>query len=186
MSRTRLVMSLVLAWQRCPSVSPNPAVRDFDGCGRSSSRDDSCRRFTSHHKSFLYQCDPVSPRFPPLGIAYLAGIGDLATCPNATMLGSTASEPAASPWIANLGKFLLFECWREKLYENRNPFFTFGGSGAPCTLLDVPLTMAYAECLRTTALGHRPFDGACRDSLARSLGARERGQRHWQGARGGA
>ena len=109
MSRTRLVMSLVLAGQRCPSVSPNPAVRDFDGCGRSSSRDDSCRRFTSHHKSFLYQCDPVSPRFPPLGIAYLAGIGDLATCPNATMLGSTASEPAAPLWIANLGKFLLFE-----------------------------------------------------------------------------
>ncbi len=78
MSRTRLVMSLVLAGQRCPSVSPNPAVRDFDGCGRSSSRDDACRRFTSHHKSFLYQCDPVSPRFPPLGIAYLAVIDDLA------------------------------------------------------------------------------------------------------------
>jgi len=34
-------------------------------------------------------------------------------------------------------------------------FSPFGGSGAPCTLLDVPLTMAYAECLRTTALGHR-------------------------------
>jgi len=47
------------------------------------------------------------------------------------MLGSTVTEPAAPPRIAILGKLLVFECWRERRYENRNPVFTLGGSGAP-------------------------------------------------------
>jgi len=53
-----------------------------------------------------------------------------------------------------------------------------------CTLLDV-LSRWHMQSAFDDGLGHRPFDGACVILLARSLGARERGQQHWQGARGG-
>jgi len=63
MSRTRLVMSLVLAGQRCPTSVQTPQfvismARALLLSGRLLSP------FHQSSQVFLYQCDPVSPRFP--------------------------------------------------------------------------------------------------------------------------